>query len=147
MDDPYYLWANGIGETLAALGLIVGNDPGCISGDIAALEAAVDAVEAVIEEENKEGAKAAVEEFVANVNLAENAERVEVMDGYWYAIESAYTEYYKQQGKIKAIYADASGLCWMDAPAEYSRETAEFIFQFQKYDGENDPDGLGVSSK
>ena len=145
MDDPYFLWANGIPATLDALGLVVGNDPGCISGDIAGLEAAVESVEAVIENEDKEGAQTAVEAFVANVSLAQDAERVEVMDGYWYAIESAYTEYYKQQGKIKAIYADASGLCWMDAPAEYSRETAEFIFQFQKYDGENDPDGLGVS--
>ena len=144
MDDPYLLWANGIPATLESLGLIVGKDPGCISGDIAALEAAVDAVEAVIEEENKEGAQAAVEEFVANVYLAENAERVEVMDGYWYAIESAYTEYYKQQNKIKAIYADANGLNWMDAPAAYNRENAQFVFQFQKYDGESDPEGHGV---
>ncbi len=144
MEDEYYLWANGIPATLESLGLIVGKDPGCISGDIAALEAAVDAVEAVIEEENKEGAQAAVEEFVANVYLAENAERVEVMDGYWYAIESAYTEYYKQQNKIKAIYADANGLNWMDAPAAYNRENAQFVFQFQQYDGENDPEGHGV---
>ena len=144
MDDPYYLWANGIGETLSALGLVVGNDPGCISGDIAALEAAIDAVEAVIENEDKAGAKAAVEAFVENVALAQDAERVEVMDGYWYAIESAYTNYFAQQGKVKAIYADANGLNWMDAPAAYNRENAQFVFQFQQYDGENDPEGHGV---
>ena len=144
MDDPYYLWANGIGETLSALGLVVGNDPGCISGDIAALESAIAAVEAVVENENKEGAQAAVEAFVANVGLAQDAERVEVMDQYWYAIESAYTNYYAQQGKIKAIYADANGLNWMDAPAAYNRENAQFVFQFQQYDGENDPEGHGV---
>ena len=144
MEDPYFLWANGIPATLDALGLLVGNDPGCISGDIAGLEAAVESVEAVIENEDKEGAQAAVEAFVANVNLAENAERVEVMDGYWYAIESAYTEYYKQQNKIKAIYADANGLNWMDAPAAYDRENEQFVFQFQQYDGENDPEGHGV---
>ena len=144
MDDAYYLWANGIPATLSALGLVVGNDPGCISGDIAALEAAVEAVEAVVAEENKEGAQAAVEAFVANVDLAQDAERVKVMDQYWYAIESAYTEYYKQQSKIKAIYAEANGLSWMDAPAAYDRENAQFVFQFQQYDGENDPDGLGV---
>ena len=144
MDDPYYLWANGIGETLSELGLVVGNDPGCISGDIAALEAAIDAVEAVVENEDKEGAQAAVEAFVENVGLAQDAERVEVMDGYWYAIESAYTEYYAQQGKVKAIYADANGLSWMDAPAVYNRENAQFVFQFQQYDGENDSDGHGV---
>ena len=144
MDDAYYLWANGIPATLSALGLVVGNDPGCISGDIAALEAAVEAVEAVVAEENKEGAQAAVEAFVANVDLAQDAERVKVMDQYWYAIESAYTEYYKQQSKIKAIYAEANGLSWMDAPAAYDRENAQFVFQFQQYDGENDPDMLGV---
>ena len=144
MDDPYYLWANGIGETLSALGLVVGNDPGCISGDIAALEAAIDAVEAVVENEDKEGAQAAVEAFVENVGLAQDAERVEVEDGYWYAIESAYTNYYSQQGKVKAIYADANGLNWMDAPAAYNRENAQFVFQFQQYDGENDPEGHGV---
>ena len=145
MDDAYYLWANGIPATLEALGLVVGNDPGCISGDIAALETAVDAVEAVIADENKEGAQEAVEAFVENVGLAQNAERVQVEDGYWYAIESAYTEYYAQQSKIKAIYATESGLAWMDAPAEYNKEnTPQFVFQFQKYDGENDPDGHGV---
>ena len=144
MDDPYYLWANGIGETLSALGLVVGNDPGCISGDIAALESAIEAVETVVENEDKENAQAAVEAFVANVGLAQDAERVEVMDQYWYAIESAYTNYYAQQGKIKAIYADANGLNWMDAPAAYNRENAQFVFQFQQYDGENDPEGHGV---
>ena len=147
MDDPYYLWANGIGETLSALGLVVGNDPGCISGDIAALESAIAAVEAVVENENKEGAQAAVEAFVANVGLAQDAERVEVEDGYWYAIESAYTEYYKQQGKIKAIYAGTEGLYWTNAPAKYNRENAQFVFQFQKYGDEItiDPDGFGIS--
>ena len=144
MDDPYYLWANGIGETLSALGLVVGNDPGCISGDIAALESAIEAVEAVVENEDKENAKAAVEAFVANVGLAQDAERVKVENNYWYAIESAYTEYYKQQNKVKAIYADANGLNWMDAPAAYNSENAQFVFQFQQYDGENDPDGHGV---
>ncbi len=143
MDDAYYLWANGIPATLEALGLAVGNDPGCISGNIAALEAAVEAVEAVIADENKEGAQEAVEAFVENVGLAQDAERVQVVDGYWYAIESAYTEYYAQQSKIKAIYATAEGLAWKDAPAAYNKETEEFVFQFQQYDGENDPDGYG----
>ena len=147
MDDPYYLWATGIGATLSDLGLIVGKDPGCISGDIAALEAAVKAVEAVVENEDKEGAQAAVEAFVANVGLAQDAERVEVEDGYWYAIESAYSEYYKQQGKIKAIYAGTEGLYWTNAPAKYNRENAQFVFQFQKYGDEIDidPDGFGIS--
>ena len=144
MDDPYYLWANGIGEILSTLGLVVGKDPGCISGDIADLEAAIDAVEAVVANEDKEGAEAAVVAFVDNVELAEKAERVKVEDGYWYAIESAYGEYYAQQGKIKAIYATESGLAWMNAPAVYNRDCDEFVFQFQKYDGENDPDGHGV---
>ena len=144
MDDAYYLWANGIGETLSALGLVVGNDPGCISGDIAALEAAIDAVEAVVTNEDKEGAQAAVEAFVENVGLAQDAERVQVEDGYWYAIESAYTEYFAQQGKVKAIYATETGLAWMDAPAVYNRDCDEFVFKFQKYDGENDPDGHSV---
>ena len=144
MDDAYYLWANGIPATLSALGLVVGKDPGCISGDIAALEAAVEAVEAVVENEDKENAQEAVEAFVANVGLAQNAERVEVKGDYWYAIESAYAEYYKQQSKIKAIYATEAGLAWMDKPAEYNRENAQFVFQFKQYDGENDTDGLGV---
>lgn len=144
MNDPYLLWANGIPATLDALGLVVGNDPGCISGDIAALESAIEEVEAVIANEDKENAQAAVEAFDANISLAQEVERIEVENDYWYAIESAYTEYYKQQGKVKAIYATENGLAWMDAPAEYNGETAEFVFQFQKYDGENDPDGLGV---
>ena len=144
MNDPYLLWANGIPATLEALGLVVGNDPGCISGDIAALESAIDEVEAVIENEDKKNAQAAVEAFDANISLAQEVERIEVEDCYWYAIESAFTEYYKQQGKVKAIYATKNGLAWMDKPAEYNRENAQFVFQFQKYDGENDPDGLGV---
>ena len=111
---------------------------------VAALTHAIAAVEAVVTNEDKEGAQAAVEAFVENVGLAQDAERVEVMDGYRYAIESAYTEYYKQQNKVKAIYADANGLNWMDAPAAYDRENEQFVFQFQQYDGENDPEGHGV---
>ena len=144
MDDVYYLWANGIPAVLDDLGLVVGKDPGCVSGDIAALESAIAAVEAVVENEYKEGAQAAVEAFVENVGLAQDAERVQVMDKYWYAIESAYSEYYKQQNKVKAIYADANGLSWMDAPAAYNRENAQFVFQFQKYDAEANQLGLDV---
>ena len=144
MDDPYYLWANGIPAFLESLGLIIGNDPGCVTGDIKPLEEAVEAVEAVIANEDKAGAQAAVEAFDENIALAQDVERVKVEDGYWYAIESAYTEYYKQQGKVKAIYATENGLAWMDAPAEYNNKSAEFVFQFQKYDGENDPDSHGV---
>ena len=147
MDDAYYFWANNIPATLETLGLVVGNDPGCINGDIAPLEAAIDKVEAVIAEENKEGAQAAVEAFVANVELAKSAERVEVMDGYWYAIESAYTEYYKQQGKIKAIYATAEGLAWKNAPAAYDKSTAEFVFHFLKLDAEEAIDDYGVNEE
>ena len=144
MDDPYYLWANGIPAILAELGLVVGNDPGCINGDIAALEAAIDAVENVIENEDKPAAEAAVKDFVANIALAQNVERVKVENNYWYAIESAYPEYYKQQNKVKAIYADANGLSWMDAPEKYNRENAQFVFQFQKYDAEANELGLDV---
>ena len=144
MDDPYYLWANGIPAFLESLGLIIGNDPGCVTGNIKPLEEAIAAVEAVIANEDKAGAQAAVEAFDENVALAQDVERVKVEDGYRYAIESAYTEYYKQQGKVKAIYATENGLAWMDAPAEYNIESAEFVFQFQKYDGENDPEQRGV---
>ena len=145
MNDPYYLWANNIGETINDLGLVVGKNPGNITGDIAALQAAVKGIEAVVASENKAGAQAAVEAFVENVALAESAERVQVEDQYWYAIESAYTEYYKQQNKIKAIYATSAGLAWKDAPRFYNRgNNPEFIFQLQKYDGENDPENRNV---
>lgn len=147
MDDPYFLWANGIPATLASLGIVVGDDPGCISGDIAALEAAVEAVEAVVADENKEGAQAAVEAFDANVGLAETADRVEVMNNYWYAMENAYPEYYKQQGKVKAIYTDGTKLAWGDAPAAYDRANAQYVFQFQKYDAEIDDLKLGLSEE
>ncbi|MBO7239402.1 MAG: hypothetical protein J6V23_02850 [Bacteroidaceae bacterium] len=136
MDDPYYLWANGIPATLSSLGLVVGKDPGCIAGDVTALEAAVEAVEAVVENEDKENAEKAVLEFDENIGVAQSVERVKVEDGYYYAIESAYTEYFKQQNKIKAIFAGANGLEWKDAPAAYNfEETPEFIFKFELYTG------------
>lgn len=147
MDDAYYLWANGIPATLADLGIVVGKDPGCITGDISELEAAVASVEAVLAEENKEGAQAAVEAFAANVGAAETAERVQVTDNYWYAIESAYGEYFKQQNKVKAIYTDGAKLAWGDAPAAYDRENAQYVFQFQKYDAEIDDMGLNLSEE
>lgn len=147
MDDPYFLWANGIPATLASLGIVVGNDPGCIAGDIAAIEAAVDAVEAVVADEDKEGAQAAVEAFVANVGSLADADRVQVMDNYWYAMESAYPEYYKQQNKVKAIYTDGTKLAWGDAPAAYDRANAQYVFQFKKYDAELDDMGLGLSEE
>ena len=144
MNDPYYLWANGIPALLESLGLIVGKDPGCVNGDIAALEAAIEDVEAVIENEEKENAQAAVEAFDESIALAQEVERIEVEDCYWYAIESAYPEYYKQQSKVKAIYATETGLAWMDAPAAYDRENAQFVFQFQKYDAEANELGLEI---
>lgn len=147
MDDPYFLWANGIPATLASLGIVVGNDPGCIAGDIAAIEAAVEAVEAVVADEDKEGAQAAVEAFVANVGSLADADRVQVMDNYWYAMESAYPEYYKQQSKVKAIYTDGTKLAWGDAPAAYNHANAQYVFQFKKYDAEVDDMGLGLSEE
>ena len=147
MDDPYFLWANGIPATLASLGIVVGKDPGCIAGDIAALEAAVEAVEAVVADEDKEGAQAAVEAFVANVGSLADADRIQVMDNYWYAMESAYPEYYKQQNKVKAIYTDGTKLSWGDAPAAYDRANAQYVFQFQKYDTEIDDFALGLSEE
>ena len=136
MDDPYYLWANGIPATLSSLGLVVGKDPGCIAGDVTALEAAVEAVEAVVENEDKENAEEAVLTFDANIGVAQSVERVKVEDGFYYAIESAYTEYFKQQNKVKAIFAGANGLEWKDAPAAYNfEETPEFIFKFELYTG------------
>ena len=140
MDDPYYLWASRIGDVLNALGLAIGKDPGCITGDIAALEMAVDAVDAVVVNEDKAGARAAVEVFVNNIELVQSAERVEVIDGCNYAFESAYAPFYEQQGKVKAIYADAYGLNWTNAPATYD-DAPKFVFQFQKYDVVNDPYG------
>ena len=144
MDDVYYLWANGIPAILESLGFVTGNDPGCLAGDISALESAVDAVTAVVANEDKEGAQAAVEAFVANVDLAKTAGRVGVVDGCRYAIESAYPEFYNRQGRVKAIYASESGLGWKDAPAEYNNDNEEFIFEFHKYDGVNDPEGYDV---
>lgn len=147
MDDAYYLWANGIPATLAELGVVVGKDPGCITGDISDLEAAIASVEAVLAEENKEGAQAAVEAFAANVGAAETAERIQVTDKYWYAIESAYGEYFKQQNKVKAIYTDGTKLAWGDAPAAYDSANAQYVFQFQKYDAEIDDMGLNLSEE
>ena len=144
MDSPYYLWANSITEKLPVLGLSVGKDPGSLTGDIAALESAVKDVEAVVAANNKGGAQAAVEAFDANVALALTAERVKVQNGYWYAIESAYPEYYATQGAKKAIYATAANLAWKNAPAKYNRDNAEFVFRFDKYDGVADPDGYNV---
>ena len=147
MTDEYYLWANNIGALVPELGLITGKNPGCIKGDISAIEAIVENINAVVENEDKAGAKAAVEAFVENVALAQNAERVQVEDCYWYAIESAYPEYYNKQEKNKAIYATENGLAWKDAPASYNRgdeKSNKFIFQFKKYDGVNDPEQFGV---
>ena len=137
MDTPEFYWATNIPAIIESLALVTGNDPGCIVGDIAELENAITGVETVVAEEKKESAKAAVEAFYANVETAKEVKRVEIIDGAWYAIESAYTEYYKQQGKVKAIYATEDGLSWKDAPAEYNKSTAEFVFCFEKWDIEN----------
>ena len=137
MDDPYYLWANAVPARVESLRLIRGEDPGCISGDISALEEAIEAVEAVVENKDKAGAQEAVEAFVESVGLAGNAGRVKIENGCYYAIESAYPGFYDKQGKIKAVYATESGLSWKDAPASY-KDNPEFVFQFQFYDGNNE---------
>ena len=144
MDDMYLLWANGVPATLAALNLMPGKDPGCLEGEIAALEDAVEKIEDAVEFEDAELAEIGVKEFVENVEMAKTADRVPVKNNYWYAIESAFPKYYAQQNKTKAIYAGEGGLRWKDAPAKYNRENAQFVFQFQQYDGVNDPDGFGI---
>jgi hypothetical protein len=145
MDDPYYLWMNAIPETLSQLGIVTGKDPGCVTGDIADFEAAVDAINADIAAEVKKNAQANVEAFVASVNQIVDVERVEVENNYWYAFESAYTGYYAKQGKVKAIYATEAGLSWKDAPAKYNRSVAEFVFQLQNYDVDADVEEFGVT--
>ena len=149
MNTPYCFWAKSIVESLEGWGLATGNDPGNLAGEIAEYEAAVDGLEAAIAEENEENADEAIEDFYASYYLTEEAERVGVQNNYWYAIQSAYPEYYNQQGKIKAIYAKKDGLYWMDAPAAYSKDddTDAFVFQFEKYGDEFlfDPDNLGIT--
>ena len=149
MNTPYCFWAKSIVESLEGWGLATGNDPGSLAGEIAEYEAAVDDLEAAIAEENEENADEAIEDFYASYYLTEEAERVGVQNNYWYAIQSAYPEYYNQQGKIKAIYAKEDGLYWKDAPAAYSKDddTDAFVFQFEKYGDEFlfDPDNLGIT--
>ena len=145
MDDPYYLWMCAIPETLSQLGIATGNDPGCVTGDIANFEAAVDAINADIAAEVKENAQANVEAFIASVNEVQDVERIKVENNYWYAFESAYTEYYAKQGKVKAMYATETGLAWKDAPAKYNRSVAEFVFQLQNYDVDADVEDFGVT--
>ena len=149
MDSPYYFWAKVIAENLENWGLATGNDPGCIVGDIADFEDAVEKIEAAVAEESNDAATTAVPLFYENFYMTKDVERVGIENNYWYAIESAYTEYYKQQGKIKAIYADGAGLAWKDAPVEYNEENDAFVFQFQKYGSEflPDPDNLGITEE
>ena len=133
MDNADYFWLTNLVGIVDGLGIEVGPDPGCVAS-LGDLQGAYDAALACIDAEDYAGAPAAAQALAAKIELVEGIEKNPMKEGV-YIIQSAYGEYYKQQGHYKAMYAteDGTTLGWKQLTTTGNVYTDnEFYFEFTK---------------
>ena len=129
MDNADFYWLTNMLGIVDGLGLVVGDDPGCVSS-LGELEEAYAKAQAVVADSAYDEATAAANALAEKIGIAETLEKNPMVPGY-YRIESGYAEYYKQQGHTKSVYVspDAVTLGW-----KKSENNEAFYFDFQPYE-------------
>ena len=133
MDNADYFWLTNLVGIVDGLGVEVGPDPGCVAS-LGDLQGAYDAAVACIDAQDYAGATAAAQALAAKIELVEGLEKNPMKEGV-YIIQSAYGEYYKQQGHYKAMYASEDGttLGWKQLTTTGNvYADNEFYFEFTK---------------
>ena len=133
MDHADYFWLTNLVGIVDGLGVEVGPDPGCVAS-LGDLQGAYDAAVACIDAEDYAGAPAVAQALAAKIELVEGLEKNPMKEGV-YIIQSAYSEYYKQQGHNKAMYASEDGttLGWKQLTTTGNvYADNEFYFEFTK---------------
>ena len=133
MDNPDFYWLTNMVGVVDGLGLVQGNDPGCVS-DLGELGAALEAAQNCVADSAYADAPAVAKALSEKIELAEKLEKNPMKPGV-YMITSAYTEYFKQQGKTRSMFitvdaefGSGTGLRWGDTPAAGD---IKYYFDFQ----------------
>ena len=141
MDTPYFVYLKGILQNINDLGLVIGENPGCIKTEAetkARFEAAKAAAEVAVENNETANAQALVEEFIAAYEAVEASPRVEFEEGVQYAIINAFEGFYNSNGKMRALYAKNDAVIeWTNAPDEYTGDNTKFLWEVTKLTEDN----------
>ena len=131
MENPDFCWLTGLVSIVDNLGIVVGDDPGCVS-DLGALEAVLPAAQAVIADSVYADAPAAAVALAKEIAAVETLEKNPMVPGI-YQVVSANVDFMAKQNKEKALYAtvDEAGtptFGWKDL----AEGDIQFYFDFQK---------------
>ena len=132
MSNPDFYRLTNMTGAIDELGLIVGDDPGCVS-NLGELESALAAGVECVADSDYVAAPSVAAELASKISAVENLEKNPMVPGV-YRIVSANNAFYEQQQKTKSLYAtvDESGVAsfgWKDSP---EGEDIQFYFDFQK---------------
>ena len=130
MDNPDFFWLTNMTGALDELGLIVGTDPGCISG-LGGFEAALEDGLRVVEGSLYNEATTVANALAKEIGALETIEKNPMVPGV-YQLVSALGEFKNRQGVEKALYAtvDEAGTStfgWKDI----EENNTQFYFDFQ----------------
>lgn len=136
MDGEYYVWLQGLINSLDETRLEVGKNPGCVVTDEATINAFAKSkadANTIITNEEMDKAQATVEALITVLNKLGDAETVGINADYEYRINSDITNFLKNSGNTRSIYVnDFSGnatLKWGETPdGSYGYE---YIFKFE----------------
>ena len=136
MDGEYYVWLQGLINSIDETRLEAGNNPGCVVTDEATINAFAKSkadANTIITNEKMDEAQATVEALISVLNKLGDAETVGINADYEYRINSDISNFLKNSGKTRSIYVnDFSGnatLKWGETPeGSYGYE---YIFKFE----------------
>ena len=146
MDNPDFCWLTGLVSIVDGLGIVVGDDPGCVS-NLGALETALPAAQEVIADSLYADAPAAAAALAKEIAAVETLEKNPMVPGV-YQVVSANVDFMAKQNKEKALYATVDGdgnptFGWKDL----EEGNKEFYFDFQKSENAADLVEGGLDEK
>jgi hypothetical protein len=137
MENPDFCWLTGLVSIVDGLGIVVGDDPGCVS-DLGALEAVLPEAQKVVADAAYADAPAAAVALAKEIAAVSNLKKNPMVPGV-YQVVSANVDFKAKQNKEKALYAtvDEAGtptFGWKDL----AEGDIQFYFDFQKSENATD---------
>lgn len=133
MDNPDFCWLTSLVGIVDGLGIVVGDDPGCVS-NLGALETVLPTAQKVVADSLYEDAAAAAAALAKEIAVVNSLEKNPMAPGL-YQIVSANPDFKAKQNVEKALYATVTE----DGTPTFGWKTIEqdnnqFYFDFQKSD-------------
>ena len=143
MDNPDFCWLTGLVSIVDGLGIVVGDDPGCVS-NLGALETVLPDAQKVIAESEYDKAAAAAAALAKEISAVTSLEKNPMVEGV-YQIVSANPDFKAKQNVEKAIYAyvDEAGaqtFGWKTI----EQDNNQFYFHFTKSEQGADLEAAGT---